>query len=130
MPKNFKPGMRVPARIYGSNELIHNMDDAVFSQLSNVSMLPGIVKHAMCMPDGHSGYGFPIGGAAAIDISNDGVISPGGIGFDINRDPLLVGRIPLIRNGAEIEFFGACQLHLAPHTLCKIMQGLFDREPV
>ncbi len=90
IPKKYKPGMKVPARIYGDIELINNMDDAVFDQLSNVSMLPGIVKYAMCMPDGHSGYGFPIGGAAAIDISNDGVISPGGIGFDINCGVRLV----------------------------------------
>jgi tRNA-splicing ligase RtcB len=83
IPADFKPGMRVPARIYGSHNLIENMDDAVLEQLTNVCMLPGIIKHALCMPDGHSGYGFPIGGVAAID-PETGVISPGGIGFDIN----------------------------------------------
>jgi tRNA-splicing ligase RtcB len=59
------------------------MDEGVFRQLTNVACLPGIVEHALCMPDGHWGYGFPIGGVAAFDLDL-GVISPGGIGFDIN----------------------------------------------
>ncbi|MCX7678822.1 MAG: RtcB family protein [Spirochaetes bacterium] len=75
--------MRVPARIYGSERIILTMDEAVKDQITNVCLLPGILRYAICMPDGHSGYGFPIGGVAAIDPS-DGVISPGGIGFDIN----------------------------------------------
>lgn len=83
MPASYKQGMRVPARIYASQKLIENMDNAVFDQLANVAMLPGVIKHALCMPDGHSGYGFPIGGVAAMD-PDTGVISPGGIGFDIN----------------------------------------------
>jgi tRNA-splicing ligase RtcB (3'-phosphate/5'-hydroxy nucleic acid ligase) len=78
-----KPGMRVPARIYASRALLSAMDQAVFDQVTNVACLPGIVRAALCMPDGHSGYGFPIGGVAAFD-PQDGVISPGGIGFDIN----------------------------------------------
>ncbi len=80
---SFKKGMRVPARIYGSRKIIEGMDEAVKEQITNVCLLPGIQQYALCMPDGHSGYGFPIGGVAAIDPS-DGVISPGGIGFDIN----------------------------------------------
>jgi len=83
VPRGFKPGMRVPARIFASDKLIMNMDDAVLDQISNTAMLPGIQKYALCMPDGHSGYGFPIGGVVAID-PEVGVISPGGIGFDIN----------------------------------------------
>jgi tRNA-splicing ligase RtcB len=83
IPRGYKKGMLVPARIYASQRLIENMDDAVFEQISNVAMLPGIQKYALCLPDGHSGYGFPIGGVAAID-PDRGVISPGGIGFDIN----------------------------------------------
>jgi tRNA-splicing ligase RtcB len=83
IPVGYKPGMRVPERIYASQKLIENMDNAVFDQLANVAMLPGMIKHALCMPDGHSGYGFPIGGVAAMD-PETGVISPGGIGFDIN----------------------------------------------
>jgi len=83
IPARYKKGMRVPARIYASEALLRDMDDAVLDQLTNVCFLPGIIKHAICMPDGHSGYGFPIGGVAAID-PEQGVISPGGIGFDIN----------------------------------------------
>ena len=75
--------MRVPARILASDELFAAMDEGVFRQITNVACLPGIVEHALCMPDGHWGYGFPIGGVAAFDLE-EGVISPGGIGFDIN----------------------------------------------
>src|SRR5437764_5002851 len=60
------------------------MDEPVYQQISTVATLPGIARYALCMPDGHSGYGFPIGGVAAMDVHQDGVISPGGIGFDIN----------------------------------------------
>jgi len=81
--------MRVPARIYATETLMHQMDEGVFNQVTNVAMLPGIVKHALCMPDGHWGYGFPIGGLAAMD-PDTGVISPGGIGFDINCGMRLV----------------------------------------
>ncbi len=66
------------------------MDDAVYDQVTNVATLPGIVKYALCMPDGHFGYGFPIGGVAAMDAEAGGVISPGGIGFDINCGMRLV----------------------------------------
>ena len=83
LPVSFKTGMRVPARIFATESLIKEMDEAVLDQISNVATLPGISKYAICMPDGHSGYGFPIGGVAAMDL-NHGVISPGGIGFDIN----------------------------------------------
>ncbi|HSR10254.1 MAG TPA: RtcB family protein [Thermodesulfobacteriota bacterium] len=89
LPPSYKDGMRVPARIYGTQKLIQDMDDAVYDQVSNVATLPGITKYALCMPDGHFGYGFPIGGVAAMDAS-EGVISPGGIGFDINCGMRLV----------------------------------------
>ncbi len=83
IPTTEKEGMRVPARIYGSQSLIESMDEGVFEQVTNVAKLPGIRKYAFCMPDGHWGYGFPIGGVAAFSME-EGVISPGGIGFDIN----------------------------------------------
>jgi tRNA-splicing ligase RtcB len=83
IPADEKPGMRVPARIYASEALLGQMDQGVFEQVTNVACLPGIVRAALCMPDGHWGYGFPIGGVAAFR-AEDGVISPGGIGFDIN----------------------------------------------
>jgi tRNA-splicing ligase RtcB len=82
--------MRVPARIYATEKLVNEMDEAVFDQVTNVATLPGITKYALCMPDGHSGYGFPIGGVAAMDIEAGGVISPGGIGFDLNCGMRLV----------------------------------------
>lgn len=86
---DFKEGMRVPVRIYSSKKLLDQMDLAVFDQASNVATLPGIQRHSYVMPDGHSGYGFPIGGVAAFD-TNEGVISPGGVGFDINCGMRLV----------------------------------------
>ncbi|MBU1935609.1 RtcB family protein, partial [Patescibacteria group bacterium] len=84
IPKTYKKGMLVPARIFASPELLEKMDEGVFDQVTNIATLPGIVEAAYCMPDGHWGYGFPIGGVAAFDPDNDGIISPGGIGFDIN----------------------------------------------
>ena len=82
--------MRVPARIVATKKLLDAMDPGVFDQITNVATLPGIQKYALCMPDGHWGYGFPIGGVAAFDPEQDGVISPGGIGFDINCGMRLV----------------------------------------
>src|SRR5213592_843463 len=84
LPATYKEGMRVPARIIATEKLVREMDEAVYQQISNVATLPGIARYALCMPDGHSGYGFPIGGVAAMDVREGGVISPGGIGFDIN----------------------------------------------
>jgi tRNA-splicing ligase RtcB len=89
IPASYKPGMRVPARIYATRKLLETMDEGVFEQITNVATLPGILKHAFCMPDGHWGYGFPIGGVAAMD-PDHGVISPGGIGFDVNCGMRLV----------------------------------------
>ena len=88
--------MLVPARIIASKKLLDQMDAGVFDQITNVACLPGIQKYAYCMPDGHWGYGFPIGGVAAMDV-NEGVISPGGIGFDINC--VLPGTRILTRHG-------------------------------
>jgi tRNA-splicing ligase RtcB len=90
IPTTEKEGMRVPARIYATELLFNTMDEAVYDQITNVATLPGITKYALCMPDGHSGYGFPIGGVAAMDVKQGGVISPGGIGFDINCGMRLV----------------------------------------
>ncbi len=89
IPTSFKQGMNVPARIIASKKLLEAMDKGVFDQVTNVACLPGIQKYAYCMPDGHWGYGFPIGGVAAFD-AKEGVISPGGIGFDINCGMRLV----------------------------------------
>jgi tRNA-splicing ligase RtcB len=77
-------GMRVPAIIYADEELIRAMDDKVYEQATNVAMLPGIVRASYVMPDAHWGYGFPIGGVAAFDPDETGVISAGGVGFDVS----------------------------------------------
>src|SRR4030067_788747 len=68
VPPSYKEGMRVPARIYATEKLLHEMDHVVFDQITNVATLPGVTRYALCMPDGHFGYGFPIGGVAAMDV--------------------------------------------------------------
>ncbi len=84
IPATHKPGMRVPARVYADEGLINKMQrDRTFKQLIGITFLPGIYKWAVALPDAHQGYGFPIGGVAATDF-DDGVISPGGVGYDIN----------------------------------------------
>jgi tRNA-splicing ligase RtcB len=89
LDRGFREGMRVPVRVFGSPKLVREMDAQVFVQAANVATLPGIVEASFCMPDAHWGYGFPIGGVAAMD-PRSGVISPGGIGFDINCGMRLV----------------------------------------
>ena len=106
--------MRVPGRLFASEALIRQMDKGVFEQLANVATLPGILEYAYCMPDGHWGYGFPIGGLAATDL-NEGVISPGGIGFDINCG------VRLIRTGLTLE-------EVRPR-LRELVDRLFQRIP-
>ncbi|CAI4032435.1 RNA-splicing ligase RtcB [Nitrospira tepida] len=76
--------MRVPGIIYGTEALVREMDDKVYEQVTNVATLPGIVKASHAMPDAHWGYGFPIGGVAAFDPDEGGIISAGGVGFDIS----------------------------------------------
>jgi tRNA-splicing ligase RtcB len=77
-------GMRVPGIIFASQDLLRDMDDKVYEQVCNVARLPGIVNASYAMPDAHWGYGFPIGGVAAFDPQQGGVISAGGVGFDIS----------------------------------------------
>src|SRR5215831_17359697 len=84
IPRTYKPGMRTDAVIYASERLLQAIrQDQSLEQAANVAMLPGIVGKALAMPDIHQGYGFPIGGVAAVD-EKHGVVSPGGVGFDIN----------------------------------------------
>jgi tRNA-splicing ligase RtcB len=83
IPK-YKPGMRVPGIVFADKDLLGKMQtDRTLEQCVNVAHLPGIYKYAITLPDGHEGYGFPIGGVAATDYE-EGVISPGGVGYDIN----------------------------------------------
>ena len=83
IPVGFVPGMQVPGRFYLSEALERILEDGAIRQLANVATLPGIVSCSLGMPDIHWGYGFPIGGVAAFNLT-EGVISPGGVGFDIN----------------------------------------------
>ena len=85
IPRSHRSDMKVPARVFASETILEDiLHDKSLWQLVNVATLPGIVKYAMAMPDIHQGYGFPIGGVAATRIDQGGVISPGGIGYDIN----------------------------------------------
>ncbi len=84
IPKSYKPGMRVEGLIYTDEGMLpHILEEQALEQVANVAFLPGIVGYSLAMPDIHWGYGFAIGGVAAMRLS-DGVISPGGVGFDIN----------------------------------------------
>ena len=84
LPVTYKPGMRVPGLVYASESMMETIQrDQALEQVANVAFLPGIVGQSMAMPDIHWGYGFPIGGVAATTV-DEGVVSPGGVGYDIN----------------------------------------------
>jgi len=83
LPKNAKPGMKVPALLFLSEKLLKQVEEGAVEQVANIAFLPGIYKNSIALPDMHFGYGFPIGGVAALDFEEGG-LSPGGIGFDIN----------------------------------------------
>ena len=95
--RSYKEGMQVPGLIYASESMLGQIwEDQAFQQVVNVSFLPGIVGHSLAMPDIHWGYGFPIGGVAATRVK-DGVVSPGGVGFDINCG------VRLLRTNLSVE---------------------------
>lgn len=115
IPAEFRKEMKVPVRIYASEEMLEQIvGDRSLEQLVNVATLPGIQKYALAMPDIHQGYGFPIGGVGAFREEN-GVISPGGVGYDINCG------VRLLRSEISIK-------DLEPH-LEEIMEGLFHEVP-
>ena len=115
IPKAFRQDMRVPARIYADDLILESaLRDRSMEQLLNTTTLPGIVGYALAMPDMHQGYGFPIGGVAATALP-DGVISPGGVGYDINCGV----RLLTSSMGADA---------LRPH-LDRLMTTLFDAIP-
>jgi tRNA-splicing ligase RtcB len=90
IPTSYKEGMLVPGRIFASESMLDQIwEEHAFEQVANVAFLPGIVRYSLAMPDIHWGYGFPIGGVAATRVK-DGVVSPGGVGFDINCGVRLV----------------------------------------
>jgi len=102
IPKTYSGGMKVPGVVYADDGLLKDIrHDKALEQVANVAYLPGIVKKSLAMPDIHWGYGFCIGGVAATDIENGGVISPGGVGYDIN---CLDGESKiLLENGSYIK---------------------------
>ncbi len=109
IPRGFVPGMRVPGRFFLSKSLAETLEDGALTQLANVATLPGILRYSLGMPDIHWGYGFPIGGVGAFD-AETGIISPGGVGFDINcgvrmiTTPLNVSDIPDMKELVEDLF--------------------------
>jgi tRNA-splicing ligase RtcB len=111
-------GMNVPAIIFASQALIRDMDDKVYEQVCNVARLPGIVKAAYAMPDAHWGYGFPIGGVAAFDADQDGVVSAGGVGFDISCG------VRTLHTGLGIDEVMAAQPALADALYRHVPAGL------
>jgi tRNA-splicing ligase RtcB len=110
--------MRVPAVIYADQALIAEMDDKVFEQLTNVAMLPGIVEAAYAMPDAHWGYGFPIGGVAAFDADAGGVVSAGGVGFDISCG------VRTLHTGLTAEVIAPLKQRLADRLFAHIPAGV------
>src|SRR6266853_4371234 len=91
IPKSYKEGMRVDGLIYASEAMLEKLrQDQAPEQVANVAFLPGIQHASLAMPDIHWGYGFPIGGVCATDPEEGGVISPGGVGYDINCGVRLV----------------------------------------
>lgn len=113
--------MRVPSVIYASESLIRDMDEKVYEQVTNVSTLPGIVKAAYAMPDAHWGYGFPIGGVAAFDADKGGVISAGGVGFDISCG------VRSLLTGLTLEQIQAKKEQLADALYHKVPAGVGSR---
>ena len=110
--------MRVPGRIYASERLLESLrDDPALEQVANVACLPGIVGYSLAMPDIHWGYGFPIGGVAAID-ADEGVVSPGGVGYDINCG------VRLIRTKLHYSDIAERAAHLADALFSAIPAGL------
>ena len=110
--------MLVPGRIYASAKMIADMhDDPALTQVANVACLPGIVNYSLAMPDIHWGYGFPIGGVAAVD-ADVGVISPGGVGYDINCG------VRLARTSLDFDFVQPRMERLADALFAKIPAGV------
>jgi tRNA-splicing ligase RtcB len=110
--------MRAPGLIFASEPLIRDMDDAVAEQLTGMAELPGIVGAALAMPDAHWGYGFPIGGVAAFDPKDGGVISAGGVGFDIACG------VRTLRTGLDLEDVLPRQAELADLLFSRIPAGV------
>jgi tRNA-splicing ligase RtcB len=125
--------MRVPGILYASKSLIEGMDDKVREQLGNVANLPGIQRAAYAMPDAHWGYGFPIGGVAAFDPAEGGVISAGGVGFDIScgvralRTTLKADQIEPIKTGLAESLFAEVPAGVGSRGLLSLGEAEMDQ---
>lgn len=117
IPKGYKECMRVAGRVYGSEKIISEVEKGALEQCANVACLPGIVKYSIAMPDIHFGYGFPIGGVAAFD-AEEGVISPGGVGFDINCG------VRLLRTELNVSEVKPRIKELVDHIFVNVPSGL------
>ncbi len=113
-----KPPMHVPGILYGEREQILQRDDRVYEQLRNVTMLPGLAGPVYAMPDAHWGYGFPIGGVAAFDADAGGVVSAGGVGFDISCG------VRLLHTGLRAEDIAGVRSDLADTLFASIPVGV------
>jgi len=122
IPVTARPDMRVPVRVYADDELWRQIvNDRSLDQAVNVATLPGVTGHVYAMPDVHEGYGFPVGGVAAMD-ADDGVISPGGVGYDINCGVRLLA--------SDLELSAARpQLEAAVHDLSRSIPAGPGRNP-
>jgi len=133
VPMDYKPGMLVPGIIYANDELMgHILKDRSVEQVANAAMLPGIVKASLAMPDMHFGYGLPIGGVVATD-AKTGVITPGGVGFDINcgvrmlRTELSKPDVMARMKGLVDGLFGSIPTGVGSKGALRLGQKEFDR---
>jgi len=122
IPVGYTRGMRVPGRFFLSEELMPTLEHGALQQCANMATLPGIEKYALAMPDIHWGYGFPIGGVGAFGME-EGIISPGGVGFDINCG------VRLIATPLTVEELGRIQ-PLLSHLFTKIPTGIGTKSPL
>lgn len=122
IPKHGK--MRVPGFIFASESLLRDMDMKVYEQVSNVATLPGIVSGSYAMPDAHWGYGFPIGGVAAFDPEHEGIVSAGGVGFDISCG------VRLLSTGLKREEFEPYKEQLADALFAHIPAGVGSKSRI
>ena len=117
VPSDYKPGMRTNGIIYVDSALEGDLESGAIDQVANVASLPGIVGASMAMPDVHTGYGFPIGGVAAFDLK-EGVISPGGVGYDINCG------VRLLRSNLKRDFLAPRMKDLVNMLYNEISSGV------
>jgi len=131
LPMSYKTGMRVPGRIFLSDVLMEGLESGTLEQVANVATLPGIQKYSMAMPDAHLGYGFPIGGVAGFDLE-EGVISPGGVGFDINcgvrllKSELEVGQVRPVAGGLIDALYSAVPSGLGSESKLRVTDSQLD----